>query len=196
MSLKQRYIIGSLFILLSVAGSFAFLYYWNEIKDFGGYGYPFVFFISLVAGSSLPIPAPYIVAVFAMAAVLNPFLVGVVAGLGAATGGLLVYLFGRGGSRILPWNSSPRPGDESAIARWTQRITRWAHSRGSLIVFLMSVIFNPAFGPIAITMGAIRFQMTRFFLLCWAGNTIKSLIIAYCGYFGMGALLRWLGVSL
>ncbi len=196
MSPKHRYIVGSLFILLSVAGSFAFLYYWNEIKAFGGYGYPFVFFISLVAGSSLPIPAPYIVAVFSLAAVLNPFLVGVVAGLGAAIGGLLVYLLGRAGCRILPWNSSPRPGDESSIARWSQRFARWARKRGSLVVFLMSVIFNPAFGPIAITMGAIRFQITKFFLMCWAGNTIKSLIIAYCGYFGMGALLRWLGVSL
>ena len=196
MNLKSRYIIGSLFILLSIVGSFAFIYYWDEIKSFSGYGYPFVFFISMIAGSSLPIPAPYIVVVFTMAAVLNPFLVGIAGGLGAAIGGLLVYLFGRGGRCVLPWNSSPRPGDESAIARWTQRITRWAHSRGSLVVFLMSVIFNPAFGPIAITMGAIRFHIVKFFVMCWAGNTIKSLIIAYSGYFGMGALLRWVGVSL
>jgi hypothetical protein len=57
----------------------------------------------------------------------------------------------------------------------------------------MSAMLNPAFAPMAITMGALRFRLAKFFFWCSAGNIVKSLFIAYCGYFGLGTLLRWIG---
>lgn len=65
--------------------------------------------------------------------------------------------------------------------------------RGSIVVFVMSAMLNPAFAPMALAMGAIRFRPIKFFLLCVAGNVVKSLVIAYAGYLGLGTLLRWLG---
>lgn len=60
-------------------------------------------------------------------------------------------------------------------------------------MFVMSAILNPVFAPMAIAMGALRFRLFKFFIMCVAGNTLKALIIAYAGYFGVGSLLRWLG---
>ena len=66
--------------------------------------------------------------------------------------------------------------------------------RGSLTVFLMSAITNPLFYPFALTVGTLRFGLAKFFLLCWAGKTVKGIAIAHIGYFGLGYLLRWIGV--
>jgi membrane protein DedA with SNARE-associated domain len=124
--------------------------------------------------------------------------VGLVSGFAAGIGGTLVYLFGRGGRRLFPKLGSlfPEMGDGSGfVSRWTSRIVGWAQRRGSIVVFVMSAVFNPLFAPMAIAMGTLRFRLFKFFLMCWAGNTVKSMFVAYCGYFGLGSLLRWLGIS-
>lgn len=196
MSRKIRYfIIGGAFLALCIAGCLAFIFHRDAFSAYGRWGYPVVFMVSFVAGSSLPVPAPYIVIVFGMASVMNPLLVGFVGGLGAAIGSMLVYLFGRSGQQFFPW-VDPEYAGESAASRWTSRLIDWAQARGSVVVFLMSAVFNPVFAPMAFTMGAIRFKMLKFFLMCWAGCTVKSLFIAGCGYYGLGALLRWLGADI
>lgn len=195
---KRKYILGGLFLVLTLAASVALIYYREEIKYLGGYGYPFVFLVSFLAGCSLPNPLPYIVVVFTVSSVLNPTLVGVTSGLGAGIGGTLVYLAGRGGGKFFPKIGflSPNTGGTSAsTSRWTSRIVDWAQRRGTIVVFIMSAVFNPLFAPTAIVLGALRFSLWKFFLMCLIGNTVKSLTIAYFGYFGLGTLLRWLGIS-
>jgi hypothetical protein len=59
---------------------------------------------------------------------------------------------------------------------------------------LMSAIFNPVFAPMAVAIGVFRFGFWRFLFWCTLGNLVKSMFIAYCGYFGLNAVLRWLGV--
>ena len=45
----------------------------------------------------------------------------------------------------------------------------------------------------AIAMGALRFRLLQFMLMCVAGNLLKAMIISYAGYLGVGTLLRLLG---
>jgi len=82
---------------------------------------------------------------------------------------------------------------DNFIVRSLYRITGWTQYRGSLTVFLMSAALNPVFFPMALAIGASRFQLWRFFLMCWAGNTVKSMVIAYLGYFGLDSLLSLMG---
>jgi len=195
---KRKYILGGLFLVLTLASCVALIYYLDEIEYLWRYGYPFVFLVSFLAGCSIPNPLPYIVVVFTLATKLNPALVGVTSGLGAGIGGTLLYLAGRGGGKFFSKIGflSPNTGGTSAFAsRWTSRIVDWAQRRGGIVVFLISSVFTPIFAPAAIALGALRFRLWKFFLLCWIGNTVKSLTIAYCGYFGLGTLLRWLGIS-
>ena len=190
-----------MFLVLTIACCVALIYYWEGIKYLRSYGYPFVFLIGFLGTFSLPNPFPYVIVVFTMGSVLNPALVGVAAGLGASIGGTLFYLLGHGGYRFLPKISllSPAANDapSSRLSRWTSRILDWAQRRGLIAVFIMSTVLTPGFfAPIAVAMGTLRFRRRWFFLMCWTGNTVKSLAIAYCGYFGLGVLLHWLGISL
>jgi membrane protein YqaA with SNARE-associated domain len=125
----------------------------------------------------------------------HPALVGLAGGISAGIGGTLVFLLGRGGRRLFP-GARRNPVDEAADKTSSSlfgRFGNWARRRGSWVVFLMSAMLNPAFAPMAIAMGAVRFSAFRFLLLCVAGNLTKAMITSYLGYIGIGTLLRWLG---
>ena len=69
----------------------------DHIKQFAVYGYPGLFVFSLVSNATVVLPAPSFAAVFAVGGALNPIVIGVVAGLGAALGEMTGYLAGVGG---------------------------------------------------------------------------------------------------
>ena len=221
-SSKRKYILGGLFLAGVIAVFVVIVYYWQEISHFQSYGYLGLVVIGLLTGFALPLPVPYMIVTFVFGGLLHPpfilpevlhaALVGAACGLGLGIGGTLLYLTGRGGRKFFPMSNvfafANNPSNDalpsSRISRLLTRLLRWARiprimaiakRRGSLVVFLMSAAINPFFAPMAIGMGALRFRLWKFFLMCWAGNTVKSLIIAYCGYLGLGTLLRWLGIS-
>jgi len=171
----------------------AVIYFWDYINQFQNYGYLSAFLFGFIAGSSIPVPLPYLVVTFTLGGVLDPILVGVASGIGAGIGGTLVFLFGRGGRKLLPKLGIFAPKTDSEPSPRMKKFLHWADKRGSAVVFIMSALLNPAFAPMAITMGALQFQLFKFFLWCSAGNIVKSLFIAYCGYFGLAPILRWLG---
>jgi len=131
---------------------------------------------------------------FTLGGILNPALVGVSGGLGAGVGGTLVYLLGRGGRRFFP-EVKAYSVDHEASKKVSVKFVNWAQKKGSIVVFVMSAMFNPVFAPMAIAMGALRFRLAKFFLMCVAGNILKALVVSYAGYLGLGTLLRWLGGS-
>jgi membrane protein DedA with SNARE-associated domain len=170
--------------------------YWENFQEFAGVSYMGLFFISIVGGATVIIPVPSLVVQFTMGAVLHPALVGAVAGLGTGIGGTLVFLFGRGGHRIFGNTGFSGASSNRFIVRWTARVMTWARHRGSLAVFFMSAVLNPVFFPMAVAIGTSRFKLWKFFVMCWAGNTVKSMIIAYLGYFGLGSILRAIGINI
>jgi len=210
-SSKRKYILGGLFLAGVIAVFVVIVYYWQEISRFQNYGYLGLLIIGLLTGFALPLPVPYMVITFIFGGILHPALVGAASGLGLGIGGTLLYLTGRGGRRFFPMsnvfafanNPSNDAPHSSRISRLLTRLLRWARiprimaiarRRGSLVVFLMSAAINPFFVPMAIGMGTLRFRLWKFFLMCWAGQTVKSIAIAYCGYLGLGIALRWLQI--
>jgi membrane protein DedA with SNARE-associated domain len=69
-----------------------------------------------------------------------------------------------------------------------------AQKHGSLAVFLMSAIINPFHLPMTFAMASLRFPRWKFFLYSLLGNIVKSSFIAFCGYFGLTSLFRFLGI--
>ena len=193
---RWEFWVGILAVIATFGLAIAIVFYWEAVQEMARYSYLGLFFVSVIGGATVIIPVPSLVVQFSMGAVLNPAIVGAVAGLGSGIGGTLIYLFGRGGRRIFSNFDLASPMSNRAIVRWTAHVMRWAKHRGSLVVFLMSAVLNPVFFPMAFAMGASRFRLWRFFIMCWAGNTVKSMMIAYLGYFGLGALLHWLGVDI
>ena len=183
-SRKGLYISG-LALVITVISCVAVVYYWDYIAQLQGYGYLGIFIISLLATTIMVLPIPHAALVFTLGGVLNPALIGATSGLGASIGAMTIYLTGYGGHSLF------RNSNDAIYSR----LVDWTRRRGSLAVFIMSAVFNPLFIPMAITLGMLRFRLWKFFVLCWAGNTVKSLAIAYAGYLGLRSLLHWVGVE-
>jgi membrane protein DedA with SNARE-associated domain len=194
-SARTRYIILSVIFLATTAVSiWAIVLYWKEIAQIQQYGYLGAFVIAFIAGSSIPSPVSYLILIFTLGGIpgLHPAIVGAAGGVGAGLGGTLVFLLGRGGRSFFP-GLRHYSLDEAASNRMALRFLNWAQNRGSVVVFVMSAMLNPAFAPMAIAMGALRFRLIKFMAMCIAGNLVKALVISYAGYLGVGALFRLLG---
>jgi membrane protein YqaA with SNARE-associated domain len=193
---RTRYILFSaVFVSTTVISIYLVIRYYQFISEQAqAWGFFGIFVIGFVAGISVPLPISYLLMTFTLGGILNPVIVGTAGGLGAGIGGTLVYLLGRGGRRFFP-GIKAYSVDQEASNKLTVRFVNWAQKRGSIVVFVMSAMFNPVFAPMAIAMGALRFRLAKFFLMCVAGNVLKGLLVSYAGYLGLGTLLRWISGS-
>ena len=198
-SLKRwEYWIGVLGIVLTALVAIAVVYFWEGIQALGGYGYIGAFIIGVLGGATYIAPVPMTPVVFALGTVLKPsfapylgpVFVGTAAGLGEAVGGLTIYMTGYGGGAALV-NSK-----HTKVQAVFSRVLHWMARRGSLVLFLFSAVLNPFFYPVGLAAGVLRFGIKKYFFICWAGKTIKGITVAAVGYWGLGALLRALGVPI
>ena len=157
--------------------------YWQEFVRFARYGYIGVFIISFLADVTLFVPVPSLFIVFTMGGVLNPVLVGLIAGAGETIGSMVVYVTGLSSARAF----------HALDHRVMDRFRTWIKTRGALSVFFMSAILNPLFFPFTAIAGMMHFGWWRFFLLCLAGKTLKDVILAVAGYFGVQTLINLFG---
>ena len=185
---KRAYFLGVLGVVLTIIMAVAVVYFWEEVRELRHLGYLGAFLISILGGATILIPVPMLAVQFALGGVLNPVFVGLAAGLGETAGALTIYITGHGGSTAL---ANSRHGKLQAAYL---RLISWMERRGSLTLFLLSSVVNPFFYPAALTAGALRFGIKRYFLICWAGKTIKGFTVAFAGYWGLRGLLGWLGM--
>ncbi len=179
----RQYLISGIALLITLILCASAFIYSDRLQEFEQYGYLGVFIINILAGGTVIVPVPGLPLVLTLGSVLNPVIVGALAGIGEAIGSASIYLIGRSGQTFF----------KKTNQRFVKRFEDWMQRRGSLTIFLMSAITNPVFYPFALTVGTLRFGLAKFFLLCWAGKTVKGMAIAHLGYFGLGSLLRWIG---
>lgn len=184
------------------------LYFRDEVQRIGGYGYVGVFIVGVLCGLTV-IPLPTLLMVFTLGSLLNPTYVGLVAGLGGAIGGITVYLTGAGAETI--WSRLRRlqppieegPGQQHDIIQpvqsefWSigegvhRRLEKWMGGRtGALVLFITSAMIISPFYFAALAAGTVRIGLLRFFLITWAGKTIKYLTISFAGFAGINVLIR------
>ena len=195
---RWEYWIGVAGIVLTVGVALAVILYWEDIQALGGYGYLGAFLISALGGATYIAPVPMTPVIFVLGTVLKPsfapylgpVFVGAAAGLGETIGALTIYMTGYGGGAAL---ASSKHGKIQAIY---SRLLRWMERRGSLILFIFSAVVNPFFYPVAITAGATRFGLKKYILICIVGKTIKGITVAAAGYWGLGPILRAMGVPI
>jgi membrane protein YqaA with SNARE-associated domain len=207
----RRYIaIGILVLVLaiSVGGSVLLVQHWEYVTMLESQGLIGLFVIALFAGSPIPIPTPSMILTFTMGSIFNPALVALVSSFGNACGNSLVYLMGRGGlvffknlgitgkndnqinnvtpsrfRKFINWLSMPRAKE---LAR---KNALWA-------VFILGMYPNPLLMAVVMGMGASRYKFWKFFLVCWAGKMVESLVLSYLGYFGLRSILHFFGISM
>lgn len=195
---KREYWIGVAGIVLTVVMAAAIVFYWGFIRILPQYGYIGAFIISIVGGATVLAPVPMTPVIFALGAVLKPdfapylgpVFIGIIAGLGETLGGLSIYMTGYGGGTPF---ARAKPGRVNAVYL---KLLHWMGRRGSLVLFVLSAVLNPFFYPAALAAGALRFGIYKYFFICWGGKTIKGITVAAAGYWGLGGLLRLLGVPI
>lgn len=199
--LKRGIWLGALAIVVTIALCVAAIYYKDDlmgIANMPGYSLLGVLIIAFIAGSILSItmvPIPYVLLVFTMPGVLAPHWgilapvwVGIISALGASLGQLLTFMIGYGGRDLYQRFTFDTKN------RFYVKTMDWAQRHGSWAVFLMSAILNPIHLPMTLAMATLRFPPLKFFLFSLLGNTVKNSVIAFCGYFGLASLFRFLGV--
>lgn len=187
-SKKTAYILAIVGVVVTLAMATAVVLFWEDVQKLEGYGYLGAFLVSILGGATIIVPVPMLAVVFALGGVLAPYWVGIAAGLGETLGALTIYMTGHGAGTAI--YSSKHGKIQAAYERLMGLMER----RGSITLFLLSAVLNPFFYPAALAAGALRFGVQRYFLICWAGKTIKGLTVAYAGYWGLRGLLRILGM--
>ena len=164
---KKRAVLEILFALAVAA---IILYFSSYIREFEEYGYLGVFLISLFSAATIFIPLPGWGIVIAMGAVLNPVLVGIVAGVGSAIGEFTGYFFGEGVVGLTE--------DKKKLF---EKFKEWMKKNDLFAVFVFSFFPNPFFDLAGLAAGAARMQKRRFFIACAAGRTLRYILFGYLG---------------
>jgi len=194
-SKKAAYIIGIVGAVATIVMAFAVVYFGEYVRALKGYGYAGAFFISILGGATIVIPVPMLAVVFALGGVMKyTWLVGLAASAGETIGALTIYMTGHGaGTAIYERATNGNPGK---LQRIYERLMGLMERRGSLTLFILASVINPFFYPAALTAGAMRFGIRKYFFICFVGKTIKAMTVVYAGYWGLKGIFHMLGIDL
>jgi len=196
---RWEYWIGIAGLVLTIVIIAVVVRYIDDIQALRGwYGYVGAFLIGIFGGATYIAPVPMLPTIFILGTVikpsfapyLGPVFIGVAAGLGETIGALTIYMTGYGGGVVIARTKHAK------VRAIYSRILGWMERRGALVLFIFSAVINPFFYPIAITAGATHFNLKKYILICIVGKTIKGITIAAAGYWGLGAILKALGVPI
>jgi membrane protein DedA with SNARE-associated domain len=195
---RWEFWVSSLSVLLTIGIIIALIFYWEQVRSLGSLGYFGAFIISLFGGATILAPIPMTPVVFTLGAIMRPdfapglgfVFVGLAAGIGETIAALTIYYTGYGGGGALAGSRFAR------IRKAYVRVTRWIQNHGTLVLFILSATVNPFFYPAALASGALRYSLKRYVLICLAGKIVKGVSVAAAGYYGLGQLLRVLGVPI
>lgn len=180
-STRRLRIVQVLTVVAVLVALAAALYFRDQLQELEKYGYAAIFLVGLVSNATLILPVPGLAISSVMGGVFNPWIVGIVGGVGQALGELTGYMAGYSGQT---WVDENRVYD---------RLTRWIQRYGALTIFVLAVIPNPIFDVGGIIAGALRLPLWRFLASCTAGKVIKNILFALAGYYGIEALLSLFG---
>lgn len=142
----------------------------DQIERFKELAYLGAFLVMLLTSATVILPAPGIVFVFALGAQLNPLLVGLASGPGAALGELTGYLAGYGTSAVF---------NETPLFR---KFSEWVGGRFGLgFIALLAFIPNPIFDMAGLVSGTLGVKWWKFLLATLIGKTTRMILVAYGG---------------
>lgn len=140
----------------------------EKLSYFGG------FLAMLIGNATIILPVPGLIFIFALGGTLNPLLVGLIAGPGAAIGEMSGYLAGYGGSAAI---------DDFDVYH---RIRGWMQKYGLAVISVLAAVPNPVFDMAGIVAGSLRIKWWKFLIAALIGKTIQAILIAYAGALSLG----------
>lgn len=148
------------------------------------FGYLGVIVIGFLSSFLIFIPSPAWIAVFLLGAVMNPFLLGLAAGFGAAIGEMTGYGIGLGIEKLAEHK-------KKNIKKQIMKIKKlFGRYHPDLIIFIFAAAPILPIDAVGIFCGYIKYDKKRFFILVFIGKFIKYLALAYAGFYGMNWILQ------
>ncbi|HEC22023.1 MAG TPA: DedA family protein [Chloroflexi bacterium] len=161
-------------ILSAVAITLLIVIFRDQLRELERLSYGGAFLAMLIGNATLVLPVPGLIFVFALGGTLNPLLVGLAAGPGAALGEMTGYLAGYGGSAVIH------------NFRLYHRIEGWMDRYGLIVIAVLAAIPNPVFDVAGIIAGVMRIKWWHFLIAAWIGKTLQAIFIAYAGALSLG----------
>ncbi len=191
--IRWPFVIGVLGITLTLAMTVFIILFHKEMESLKQYGYIGAFLISVLGGATIIIPVPMQAVTFALGGAMSTPLQVVFLGLSAAAGELVgaysIYMTGRGAGQAL---SSAKSG---RIQHLYERMLGIMERRGPIVLFLVASVVNPFFYPTAMAAGALRIGLWKYTVIVLFGKIIKCMTVVFLGYYGLGTILRAVGIG-
>jgi membrane protein YqaA with SNARE-associated domain len=140
--------------------------YHKQLGDLQHFAYAGAFVAMLIGNATVILPVPGLIIVYLLGGTLNPLLLGLSAGPGAALGEMTGYFAGYGGSAII---------DNLKVYH---TIKRWMEKYGLIVIAVLAAIPNPVFDMAGIIAGTLKLKWWQFLLVAMVGKTIQALMIA------------------
>lgn len=161
-------------LLLTVVILLAIVGHKKDFYQFENLGYVGLFLLNVLSNATVLIPLPSIIAVFIGGALWNPFLVGVISGIGNAVGELVGFFLGYGGRGIL----NHLDGNQKT---WLEKVETWFRRSGFITIFITSAIPLPFFDIVGIVSGTLNYPVWKFFIATAMGRILRNIILAWSG---------------
>ena len=142
-------------------------------------GYPGVMFLSFLGSAALVLPVPGLISLCGVSVLLNPLVLGILAGASETLGEISGYAIGYGGRGIVEKR------------RFYQKVQVLMSRHGALVLFLVSIVPNPLFDLVGIAAGGTRYPLAKFLGVVLVGKTFKGVMVGYSCYYGI-RLLPWI----
>lgn len=175
--------LGVLLVVLIMVASFLLVLNPAWVAWFGRWGYVGAFIVSMVASATVILPAPGIAVVIAMGSHLDPYLLGIVAGIGSAFGELSGYVAGATGRAFIPEKQKAQ----------AERLRGLTKRYGPLILGVLAAIPFPLFDLAGIIAGMLRLRIISFLLAVAIGKSIKYIFLILLGTGSLQLLKYYLG---
>lgn len=153
----------------------------NIFDILASYGYIGIFLISLVGSATIIFPFPSAAFVFASGAFLNPFLVGILAGIGSAIGEFTGYALGWGGGKVI----------KNKWKKWIGRTEEAFQKYGGFWIIILFAVTPLPDDLTGIVGGILKYPVKKYFLASLIGKIVLHLILAYGGFYGMHWVLQY-----
>jgi membrane protein YqaA with SNARE-associated domain len=144
----------------------------------GPLGYLILFFFVLVMSAVIFFPIPVTAFVIVAAGILDPLLVGIVAGIASSFGELSAYLLGCGGEKVL--KKEKKEGEK--YEKFKRFFDKYGFV-GIVIAAFLPITPIDFFGLIA---GSVRYGWKRFLFATMLGKIPRYLLVAYLGNAAIG----------
>lgn len=169
---KQR-VIRLIILIFTILIMFLIFSLRKTLVNYTQYGLLGIFLINLLSSASVVFPIPGAASIFIGGAVWNPFLVGLISGVGTSIGELTGYLVGFGGSGIV--NSA-----KNKIKLWIA-LKKIFHKHGFITILIIAIIPLPIFDYMGILAGSMGYPIYKYYLATLVGRTIRNYLFALAG---------------